>query len=150
MPISYLELSILRENPFEERYRWFESGSLQRRVMCEPDAQAPRTRPSIRSCINRVDHRVSAYLGDRRRARPGQLPRGDGSAAQVVDIAQFRARQQAARAEGRWLGLGMSVFAERTGLGTPAFAARRMVITPKNLTTSSALNITGSCRRLRA
>src|SRR5215469_6356435 len=52
------------------------------------------------------------------------------AAAQVVDIAQFRARQQAARAEGRWLGLGISVFAERTGPGTPAFAARRMVITP--------------------
>src|SRR5262249_9132044 len=45
-------------------------------------------------------------------------------------IAQFRARQQAARVEGRWLGLGISVFAERTGPGTPAFAARRMVITP--------------------
>jgi len=52
------------------------------------------------------------------------------AAAPVVDIAQFRARQQAARAEGRWLGLGISVFAERTGPGTPAFAARRMVITP--------------------
>jgi aerobic carbon-monoxide dehydrogenase large subunit len=52
------------------------------------------------------------------------------AAAQVVDIAQFRTRQQAARAEGRWLGLGISVFAERTGPGTPAFAARRMVITP--------------------
>jgi carbon-monoxide dehydrogenase large subunit len=52
------------------------------------------------------------------------------AAAEVVDIAQFRARQQTARAEGRWFGLGMSVFAERTGPGTPAFAARRMVITP--------------------
>src|ERR1700757_4630660 len=51
------------------------------------------------------------------------------AAAQVVDIAQFRARQQMARAEGRWLGLGISVFAERTGPGTPAFAARRMAIT---------------------
>jgi carbon-monoxide dehydrogenase large subunit len=52
------------------------------------------------------------------------------AAVEVVDIAQFRARQQTARAEGRWLGLGMSVFAERTGPGTPAFAARRMMITP--------------------
>ena len=52
------------------------------------------------------------------------------AAVKVVDIAQFRARQQTARAEGRWFGLGMSVFAERTGPGTPAFAARRMVITP--------------------
>jgi carbon-monoxide dehydrogenase large subunit len=52
------------------------------------------------------------------------------AAARVVDIADFRARQQAGRAEGRWLGIGISVFAERTGPGTPAFAARRMVITP--------------------
>jgi aerobic carbon-monoxide dehydrogenase large subunit len=52
------------------------------------------------------------------------------AAARVVDIARFRARQQAVRAAGRWLGLGISVFAERTGPGTPAFAARRMVITP--------------------
>jgi carbon-monoxide dehydrogenase large subunit len=52
------------------------------------------------------------------------------AAAQVVDIARFRARQQAARVDGRWLGLGVSVFAERTGPGTPAFAARRMVIIP--------------------
>jgi aerobic carbon-monoxide dehydrogenase large subunit len=52
------------------------------------------------------------------------------AAARVVDFAQFRARQQTARADGRWLGLGMSVFAERTGPGSPAFAARRMVITP--------------------
>jgi carbon-monoxide dehydrogenase large subunit len=52
------------------------------------------------------------------------------AAARVVDIAQFRARQQTVRADGRWLGLGISVFAERTGPGTPAFAARRMVIIP--------------------
>jgi carbon-monoxide dehydrogenase large subunit len=52
------------------------------------------------------------------------------AAARVVDFAQFRARQHAARADGRWLGLGISVFAERTGPGSPAFAARRMVITP--------------------
>ena len=52
------------------------------------------------------------------------------AAARVVDFAQFCARQQTARADGRWLGLGMSVFAERTGPGSPAFAARRMAITP--------------------
>ena len=61
---------------------------------------------------------------------PGSYREAMEAAAQVVDIAQFRAPQQAARAEGRWLGLGISVFAERTGPGTPAFAARRMVITP--------------------
>jgi carbon-monoxide dehydrogenase large subunit len=51
-------------------------------------------------------------------------------AAGIVDPAGFRARQRAARAEGRYLGLGFSVFAERTGYGTPAFAARGMAITP--------------------
>ena len=33
--------------------------------------------------------------------RPGQLSRGDGGCGTLVDIAEFRARQQAARAEGR-------------------------------------------------
>jgi len=61
---------------------------------------------------------------------PGSYREAMEAATRVVDIAQFRARQQAARAEGRWLGLGISVFAERTCPGTPAFAARRMVITP--------------------
>jgi carbon-monoxide dehydrogenase large subunit len=61
---------------------------------------------------------------------PGSYREAMEEAAQVIDIDRFRARQQTARAEGRWLGLGISVFAERTGPGTPAFAARRMVITP--------------------
>jgi carbon-monoxide dehydrogenase large subunit len=51
-------------------------------------------------------------------------------AARQVDLPAFRARQQAARAEGRHLGIGFSVFAERTGYGTPAFAARKMEIAP--------------------
>src|SRR4029077_7898546 len=61
---------------------------------------------------------------------PGSYREAMEAAARVVNIARFRARQEAARAEGRWLGLGISVFAERTGPGTPDFAARRMVITP--------------------
>jgi carbon-monoxide dehydrogenase large subunit len=52
------------------------------------------------------------------------------AAAMMVDIPGFRARQQAARAKGRYLGIGFSVFAERTGYGTPTFAARKMEITP--------------------
>jgi carbon-monoxide dehydrogenase large subunit len=51
-------------------------------------------------------------------------------AATLVDVAGFRARQQAARAEGRYLGIGFSVFSERTGYGTPVFSARKMEITP--------------------
>jgi carbon-monoxide dehydrogenase large subunit len=47
-----------------------------------------------------------------------------------ADVPAFRARQQQARAEGRLLGLGVAVFNERTGYGTPAFAARSMGIVP--------------------
>ena len=61
---------------------------------------------------------------------PGSYREAMEAAARIVDFAEFRARQQRAHAEGRWLGLGVSVFAERTGPGTPAFAARRMVINP--------------------
>jgi carbon-monoxide dehydrogenase large subunit len=61
---------------------------------------------------------------------PGSYREAMEAAARVVDLLQFRARQRAARAGGCWLGLGISVFAERTGPGTPAFAARRMVMTP--------------------
>jgi carbon-monoxide dehydrogenase large subunit len=61
---------------------------------------------------------------------PGSYREAMEAAARIVDVARLRARQQTARTDGRWLGLGMSVFAERTGPGTPAFTARRMVITP--------------------
>src|SRR5207302_8637199 len=46
------------------------------------------------------------------------------AAARVVDFAQFRSRQQTARAEGRWPGRGIAVFAGRTGPGSPTFASR--------------------------
>ena len=51
-------------------------------------------------------------------------------AVALADIPAFRARQQIARAAGRYLGLGISVFNERTGYGTAAYAARTMEITP--------------------
>ncbi|HXW40470.1 MAG TPA: xanthine dehydrogenase family protein molybdopterin-binding subunit, partial [Xanthobacteraceae bacterium] len=51
-------------------------------------------------------------------------------AAAHVDLPAFRARQRAARAAGRHLGLGFASFSERTGYGSPAFAARGMEITP--------------------
>ena len=50
--------------------------------------------------------------------------------ARTLDLPGFRERQRAAREEGRLLGLGLSVFAERTGYGTEAFAQRKMAITP--------------------
>ncbi|GGJ18022.1 xanthine dehydrogenase family protein molybdopterin-binding subunit [Neoroseomonas lacus] len=51
-------------------------------------------------------------------------------AVALLDIPAFRARQAAARTEGRFIGLGLAVFNERTGYGTPAFAARGMGIVP--------------------
>ncbi len=51
-------------------------------------------------------------------------------AVEAIDLPAFRARQQAARGEGRHLGIGFATFCERTGYGSPAFAARGMAITP--------------------
>jgi carbon-monoxide dehydrogenase large subunit len=52
------------------------------------------------------------------------------AAVSAVDVPAFRARQAKARVEGRHLGLGFATFSERTGYGTPAFAARGMEVTP--------------------
>lgn len=51
-------------------------------------------------------------------------------AVEMIDVDAFRRRQREARDEGRHLGIGFSVFSERTGYGTPAFAARDMDVTP--------------------
>ena len=51
-------------------------------------------------------------------------------AARMVDLDDFRRRQDEALQAGRYIGIGFSVFSERTGFGTPAFAARGMDITP--------------------
>ena len=51
-------------------------------------------------------------------------------AVKAIDMPAFRARQKAARAQGRHLGIGFATFSERTGYGSPAFAARGMEITP--------------------
>ncbi len=61
----------------------------------------------------------------------------EGTYREVMEIAvrelpldKLRERQRAMRKEGRYLGIGFSTFSERTGYGTPAFAARGMEITP--------------------
>jgi aerobic carbon-monoxide dehydrogenase large subunit len=61
----------------------------------------------------------------------------DASYRQTLDVASealglpaFRKRQIRARSERRYLGIGFAAFSERTGYGTPAFAARGMGITP--------------------
>lgn len=51
-------------------------------------------------------------------------------AVKAVDVPAFRKRQAEARATGRYLGIGFATFSERTGYGSPAFAARGMEITP--------------------
>ena len=51
-------------------------------------------------------------------------------AVKEIDVPAFRARQKQARAQGRYLGIGFATFSERTGYGSPAFAARGMEITP--------------------
>jgi carbon-monoxide dehydrogenase large subunit len=51
------------------------------------------------------------------------------AASEALDVPAFRKRQQQARAQGRYLGVGFAAFSERTGYGTPAFAARGMGVT---------------------
>ena len=51
-------------------------------------------------------------------------------AVKALDLSGFRQRQRHARSEGRYLGIGFATFSERTGYGTPAFAARGMGVTP--------------------
>jgi carbon-monoxide dehydrogenase large subunit len=52
------------------------------------------------------------------------------AAVKAAGVPDFRARQAKLQAEGRYLGFGISTFSERTGYGTPAFAARGMEVTP--------------------
>jgi aerobic carbon-monoxide dehydrogenase large subunit len=51
-------------------------------------------------------------------------------AVKAIDLPGFRQRQKQARDKGRYLGIGFATFSERTGYGSPAFAARGMEITP--------------------
>ncbi len=51
-------------------------------------------------------------------------------AVAALDVPGFRVRQQRARSDGRYFGIGFATFSERTGYGTPAFAARGMDVTP--------------------
>ena len=51
-------------------------------------------------------------------------------AVKAIDVPAFRKHQSEARAKGRYLGIGFATFSERTGYGSPAFAARGMEIAP--------------------
>ena len=64
-------------------------------------------------------------------------------AVAAVDLPAFRYRQIEARRQGRYLGVGFATFSERTGYGTPAFAARGMEITPGWETVDLAMDPSG-------
>ncbi|MYD03798.1 MAG: xanthine dehydrogenase family protein molybdopterin-binding subunit [Acidimicrobiia bacterium] len=65
-------------------------------------------------------------------------------AAEKIDLDDFRRRQQAALDQGRRLGVGFSVFSERTGYGTSAFAARSMDVTPGFETVDMTMDPSGN------
>jgi aerobic carbon-monoxide dehydrogenase large subunit len=65
------------------------------------------------------------------------------TAVEAADVPAFRVRQAKARGEGRYLGLGLATFSERTGYGTPAFAARGMEVTPGWETVELAMDPSG-------
>ncbi len=65
------------------------------------------------------------------------------AAVEAADVPTFRARQAQERAKGRYLGLGLATFSERTGYGTPAFAARGMEVTPGWETVELAMDPSG-------
>ena len=65
------------------------------------------------------------------------------AAAKAIDLGAFRERQRKARLEGRYLGIGFSVFSERSGYGSPAFAARGMEIVPGFETVEMAMDPSG-------
>ncbi|MGA2944684.1 MAG: molybdopterin cofactor-binding domain-containing protein, partial [Xanthobacteraceae bacterium] len=60
-----------------------------------------------------------------------------------IDLKAFRAKQREARSGGRYLGIGFTTFSERTGYGSPAFAARGMEITPGWETVSITMDPSG-------
>jgi len=64
-------------------------------------------------------------------------------AAAHIDLPAFRVRQRTARSAGRHLGIGFATFSERTGYGSPAFAARGMEITPGWETVDMAMDPSG-------
>jgi carbon-monoxide dehydrogenase large subunit len=108
------------------------------------------SRPVVTFCVERLMDTAAAELGiDPIELRRRNLIRSfpyvsatglvfdEASYAETLDLAVeaadlpgFRARQAEAREKGRSIGIGFAAFSERSGYGTPAFAARGMEITP--------------------
>ncbi|MGA7807570.1 xanthine dehydrogenase family protein molybdopterin-binding subunit [Bradyrhizobium sp.] len=134
-------------------YDFSEYGARSRGVATNTCMMAPYrgvSRPMLTFSMERLMDVAAKRLGidavDIRRrnlinAFPHRSPTGlvydEGSYLQAMEVAvrtielpAFRARQAELRGRGRYLGLGLSVFSERTGYGTPAYAARGMEIVP--------------------
>ena len=62
---------------------------------------------------------------------------------EIINIPKFRKKQKEHLQKGKYIGLGISVFNERTGYGTSAFAARGMEITPGFEQTNIEMNSSG-------
>ena len=108
------------------------------------------SRPVITTAIERLMDKAAAAFGVspveiRKRNLIGHFPYtsatglvfDEGSylqtleqAAGMADLPSFRAQQSEARSRGIYRGIGFATFSERTGYGSPAFAARGMEITP--------------------
>src|SRR4029079_4690097 len=108
------------------------------------------SRPSITFTLERLMDKAAAAFGIepveiRRRNLIGKFPYtsatglvfDEGSYRQTLDMAvaaadvpTLRKLQKKARDQVRYLGFGVATFSERTGYGSPAFAARGMEITP--------------------
>jgi carbon-monoxide dehydrogenase large subunit len=121
------------------------------------------SRPVITLAMERLMDKTAAAFGIepleiRRRNLIGKFPYGSATglvfdeasyvetmevAAKAIDGPAFRKHQAKARAAGRHLGLGIATFSERTGYGTPAFAARGMEVTPGWETVELAMDPSG-------
>ena len=134
-------------------YNFSEYGVRSRGILTNTAMMAPYrgvSRPMLTLTMEQMMDRAAEQLGidpvDIRRknlitAFPHRSPTGllydEGSylqameaAVDTADLPGFRIRQAEARECGVYLGVGLSVFSERTGYGTPAFAARMMDIVP--------------------
>lgn len=60
----------------------------------------------------------------------GDYPSSVDSALAAIDLADFRRRQAEARAQGRYLGLGLATFTEQSAHGTKVFAAWGLPLVP--------------------
>ena len=77
------------------------------------------------------DRQIPLYLGDRPRLRRRELSCRPWRWRSGASTCRRSARASSRRARsGRYLGIGFAAFSERTGYGTPAFAARGMESRP--------------------